>query len=512
MANIPKGFGTAKDLLRRFKSARERRELWRSLHQEAFDFAAPQRETFRFRSPGQRKNRHIFDSTAVDGLEQFASVIQGSMVPSWQPWAELVSGSEIPEEEKDKTNQLLGDATKQFFASLNHSNFSTEITPAFSDLGIGTGAIIVEEGEFAKGEDFEFTNVPLAELYPETPANGSIDSAWRQQEVEPRHIERIWPGADLPPSLETAKKNKPEEKIKLLNAMLFNPDDGRYHQIVMHEASKHVLFTQSFKTKRLIVFRWHVVPGETFGRGPVIQKLPDIRTVNKMVQFILENAALQIAGVYTGVDDGIFNPHTVRISPGTVIPVASNGTQNPSLKGLERSGDLGLGDALLGQLQEGIRKSLLSSPLGEVTDPVKSATEQQLRMQEFIKRRGASVGRMKSELIEPLVAAGIDILSGLGKIAAFEVDGKQVTIKQASPLSKAEDLEDFQNLQVWMGFNAQLPPEVVAGAVKVEDIPKFSGEKLGLPPELFRTDEERKELAAQVQEAAEAQIEQPQQG
>jgi len=81
--SIPKGLGTVKDLCKRADKAKETWELWRSLHQEAFDFAAPQRETFRFWSPGQRKNRHIFDSTAVVGLVTFANKIQGSIVPSW---------------------------------------------------------------------------------------------------------------------------------------------------------------------------------------------------------------------------------------------------------------------------------------------------------------------------------------------------------------------------------------------------------------------------------------------
>jgi hypothetical protein len=50
-----KGLGSVTDMLKRFDVARKRWNLWRSLHQEAYDFAAPERETFRFRSPGQRK-------------------------------------------------------------------------------------------------------------------------------------------------------------------------------------------------------------------------------------------------------------------------------------------------------------------------------------------------------------------------------------------------------------------------------------------------------------------------
>ena len=51
---IPAGLGDVKALKKRSSKAQDNWELWRSLHQEAFDFAAPQRETFRFWCPGER--------------------------------------------------------------------------------------------------------------------------------------------------------------------------------------------------------------------------------------------------------------------------------------------------------------------------------------------------------------------------------------------------------------------------------------------------------------------------
>lgn len=507
MFDIPSPFGSMKDLLRRAEKARENWEMWRSIHQEAYDFAAPQRETLRFWSPGQRKNRHIFDSTAVDGLVTFSNRLQGSIVPSWIKWMNLVAGDEVPEEDKDRVNTLLEQQTKIFFNAINHSNLSTEITPAFSDLGIGTGAIEINEGDFAKAEGVKFTNVPLAELWPETPICGKIENVWRQQEIEAGHIMQTWRDAKLPEQLAERAKKNPNSKEKILNGMLLNPTDSKYYQFVIHKNMKALIFSQSFLSKRLIVFRWHVTPGETFGRGPIMQKMSDIRTVNKVKQFILENAAIQMAGIYTGVDDGVFNPHTVRIAPGTIIPVASNKSTEPSLQALPRAGDIGLGGIVLEDLQNSIRKSLMSDPMGEISDPVRTATEQMMRMQEALKDRGASYGRLKSELIEPLVNAVVDILSSLGKMAPIKVDGKQVTMKHESPLAKAEETEEFQNSQVWFSMVSQLPPEIAAGAVRVENLPRFWAEKLSVPLDLVRTEEERQELAENImQQAQQAQM------
>jgi hypothetical protein len=505
--NIPNGLGSIDDLKKRAAKARSNWENWRSILQEAYDYAAPQRDTISMHNPGQRKNRHVFDSTAIDGLVSFANRIQGAIVPSWQRWMSLVAGEAIPKEQRDKIDSDLEFFNDVFFSNLNHSNFSTEIAPALSDLGIGTGAILIEEGEFAKEETLKFTNIPLAELHPEKPARGPVVNVWRPQQIEIRHIKEIWPTAELSDNLAKMAKDNEFQEVEIKNAMLFNPSDGKYWHIVIYEKDNHVLFSQSFDTRRLIVFRWHVTPGEIFGRGPILQKMADIRTLNKVVQFLLENAAIQIAGTYTGVADGIFNPYTARIAPGVILPVSSNASTNPTLQALPRAGDIQLSGIVIENLQQGIKKALLSDPLGEITDPVRTATEQLIRQQEALKDRGASFGRLKSELIEPLVAAVVDILKSRGQMpGVLSVDGKTFTIKQESPLAKSEGLEDFQNQQVWFNSLQGLPPEVVMGSVRIEDIPKEWQEKLGVNPELVRPKEERRELGKAFVQAAQSGI------
>ena len=504
---IPKGLGSMADLLARFEVAAENRELWLSLHQEALDYSSPSRETFTHKSVGQKRNRHIFDSTAITGLQQFSNRIQGALMPAWQEWIRLVAGDDIPDEDKDDVAEGLEKITKTVFSHLNHSNFYTEISPTTIDLGIGTGAILLEEGEFGKDVALKFSNVPLGELYPEKPASGSIDNVWRKQSIRPINIKNSWPEAVLTPDLEKMAEKASSSEVEILNGMLLNQESQLYEQVLIYPKKKHLLFTQSFKTKRLIVSRWHVAPGEVYGRGPVVQSLPDIRTANKVKQFILENAAMQMAGIFTGVNDGVFNPHTVRLSPGAIIPVSSNSSQNPSLRGLERSGDLGLGQLVLQDLQDNIRKSLFVDPIGTLSDPIRSATEIMLRNQDMLKNSGASFGRQKTELIEPIINGVLDILSSRGLIPELTANGRDVTLKQQSPLAKAESIDDFQNSQLWFQMVSQLPQEIVGASVRVEDLPRFWAESLGVPAALVRSEEEVQQISAAVQKQAQQGIE-----
>lgn len=505
MVNLPKGLGSVDKLLKRFQKCEERYNKWRSLHQEAMDYCTPQRETFTLQAEGQRKNHFVFDSTAEEGIEQFASRIQGSLMPTWQQWMNLAAGDDIPEDEKEEVDKALKQATDTFFSNLNHSNFDTEITPSLVDLGIGTGCILVEENDFDESSAFKFTNIPLAELYIEKPARGAVKNVWRKQKVEAISMKTTWPDMAVDRDLEKIIAKDPNQELDILNAFLFNQSTKQYDQVVIWK--KKPLFTQSFKTRRMIVFRWSLTPGEAYGRGPGIKKLPDIRVANKITELTLGNAALQMSGVYTGRSDGIFNPHTVRIAPGVVIPVGSNDNANPTLRGMTPSGNLNIADGLLQNYQDGIRKAFFSSPLGEISDPVRSATENILRNQEFLKQSGASIGRQKTELIEPLVAACVDILIERGKFPDIQVDGKDVTIKQMSPLAKAEDLENFQNTQLWLStLSLFLPQEVIALKVKVEDLPGKFQQQLGTDPSLIRSEAETKEVAGQIQEAAGQQL------
>jgi hypothetical protein len=496
-------FGGVDKLLKRFKAASASYDMFRSIHQETYDFVAPQRETFRFYAPGQEKNRHVFDSTAVIGLEQFASRIKGSTLPSWKQWAKLEAGSIVPNGEEVEVNKALEEGTDILFSALNHSNFDTEVNPALVDLGIGTGAIIIDEGEFNSGDLFRFTNVPLSELYPEKPAFGRIRSGWRKQRVEVGQISQMWEGADIGEKLEKMIEADPNREEEILNGQLYNPGDKLYYNIVIHEASKKIIFDQSFESQRLIIFRWHVTPGEVYGRGPAMQSLPDIRTLNKIVEFDLQSLALSVGGVYTGVSDGIFNPNTVTLQPKTIIPVSSNNNSNPTLRALDVGGNQRDVDIKIAQLQDRINKSFFANPLGEITDPVRSATENMIRQQEMLKQAGASFGRIRSELVEPLIEACVDILRSLGRLPSLQIDGEKVTIKHSSPLAKAEDLEDFQNILSWAQANIGIVgPEVFMGTAKVESFPKITGKQLGIPAELIRSDEEVQALGEAAAAAA----------
>jgi hypothetical protein len=206
-----------------------------------------------------------------------------------------------------------------------------------------------------------------------------------------------------------------------------------------------------------------------------------------------------MTGVYTAMSDGQWNPYTATIAPGAIIPVSSNSNQNPSLRPLENSGRLDVGQIIIEELQSTINRAFFSNPLGDVSDPVKSATEQMLRSQEMLRNAGASFGRLKTEMVEAIVTRGVGILKRAGKLPEIKVDGRDITLKMQSPLAKAEAMEEFNSFQVWWAQMQTLPPEVLALGARIENIPNWTATKLGLPTaDLARTESQIKTAATAV--------------
>lgn len=502
--SIPRELGSPEDLIKRFDAAKKARQTWFTHLRECYEYALPQRDTLTAHSPGQKKNADVYDATAVIGVQKFASRLQATLVPPWRHWSILVPGSDIPEAEHEEIQPILDDVTKVIFDHINHSNFATQAHESFLDLSVSTGVLSCEQSD-SPNSLLEFHSAPLAEIFPEAGPWGTIETVWREHKVPARHVDRLWPGAELSAKMKKRANDKPEDKIPLIEGTVYNPKTLTWYQCVLERNEKHIIFTQEYDVSPWIVFREYVIPGEVLGRGRVMQVLPDVKTANKVVEYTLKNAALAISGVYTAADDGVINPYSIRLTPGAIIPVGSNDNSNPTLRPLDRSGDIQFASLVLDDLRRRINKALYAEPFGEIEQPVKSATEMALRNQELVQDSGSAFGRLQTEFIEKVIRRAVSVLRQAGKIPPFSVDGREVTIKHTSPLARAQDQDELVAMNQYLATISQLGPEVLGLGTKLEDLPQWVGKKLGIESDLLRTEVEREELASEAQQAAQAQ-------
>lgn len=492
--------GSIIELQKRYKAAKARKSGWSELLRECYEYALPQRETFNRTSPGQDRQREIYDSTAQVAVARFVSRIQMQLCPPWREWSKLTPGLDVPKEVRESPDLLaqLEEQTDVLFSHINHSNFITQAPEAFGDLAVGTGALHISESTSPGGSLLDFQAVPLSELVLEEGPRGTIETVWREHEVPARNIVRMYPGAVLSDELQRAVSEAPDKRVRLVEGTVYAPEADRYQAIVFQaEKGKDLMWQEVYEVSPWVVFRWSVTAGEIYGRGPVMSILPDIKTVNVVKEFTLRNAALNVSGVYTATDDGVINPYTMTIAPNSVIPVGSNDSSNPTLRALERSGDPNLAQIIIEDLQSNIKRALFNS-MRQADGPVKSATEIAIDNTELVQDIGASFGRLQTEFAERMLRRCMDILSRAGKLAHIRADGRQITLKHTSPLARAQDQADLLGIQQWLEFMGAINPEVMMLGVKVEDVPEKTGRMIGVDPALLRDESERTKMQEQI--------------
>ena len=89
--------------------------------------------------------------------------MQSGLVPNFARWADLLAGSEVPDDERDQINNQLDEITEYVFEIIQNSNFGQEIHECFIDLAVGTSCLMIEEGDAVN--PVRFSAIPFLRLY-----------------------------------------------------------------------------------------------------------------------------------------------------------------------------------------------------------------------------------------------------------------------------------------------------------------------------------------------------------
>ena len=492
----------ATEVLKKYKEAQNIKDYWKDRFEEAYEYCLPNRESFYDESPGQRRTDKIFDETAVVGVQEFASRLQAGITPTFARWADFQAGSEIPSEQKPEINLKLDKITDYVFQILQTSNFNQEIHEAFMDLAIGTGVLLVEEGDSV--DPIKFTAVPLTRVCLNNGPDGKIDTVYRTRVCKPTEINVLYPKAVLPENFDPLKQKK---QIKIIESVYKVHEDNveKYKFCVVMENPKHILLEEMYTgegSNPYLVFRWNKASGEVYGRGPVFNAMAAIKTCNLTIELILQNAQMSVSGVYTYEDDGVINPDNISLVPGSLIPVA------PGSRGLipiQAASNFDVAQLVLNDMRANIKKALYMEALGKPEGTPMTATEVSERMADLSRQIGSSFGRLQSELINPLLRRIIRILSKQGRIDIPQVNGREVKIAPRSPLAQAQHLQDVADVTRFNEIIAgTFGPQMINLIVDQNETAKYLAEKMNLPEKLIRNEQEQKELVNRMQQLQES--------
>lgn len=503
----------------RIKKAEALKERRRDLNEGAYEIAMPQRNLYTNVDIGDSRMNGVFTSAGMASVNNFVNNMQNSLTPPFTRWAELTSGESIPDEQIDDLNESLQDLTKEFFTYLDNSNFATASAEMYYDLVVGTGALLINKGEFDRPLNFQA--IPTSQLALEEGVFGTIGGVFRKYELPARLIEYQWTDAKLPPQLQQIIKDKPNDKVCLDEVTYLDPKtDTWYYEVLWFKGEdQERLLTRTTSYNPWIIVRWSKIAGEVEGRGPLLQALPDLKMLNHGKEMAAVTAQINAFGTYTVESDGVLDSRSARITPGGFLAVKNNpgGPAAPSIAALPRVGDTRAQEFFFEGLENDIKRIMLDNKLPSEAGPVRSPTEIVERIKEFQVDFGSAFGRLMHEFVTPLFKTALTVLDEAGKVNIPLVDTinpitggrerKKITddaaftkVKMLAPVAKAQQLEDVQNVMQAIQMNQSIDPRLPIVGYKVEKLPQFLGEKLGVPADLIRDEAEQATALQSVSE------------
>lgn len=486
-------------VLRCFERARQLRAPKEARFDQAMRYAMPGRGAF-FSSNADSEIDDIFDETAIIATQEFASRLQAGITPNFTRWAKLNAGLDIDALDAEQVNRDLEAVTEFVFDVLNASNFPQESAEAFMDLAVTLGALEVEKGTAL--QPVRFNAIPINELYVANGPFDALDQFFRVRTYAPDQFEVKFPGHTMPADQLTEWK-KTGKPYNFIDAVMRDWDDPNkechYRSLLCRETGSSIVHREEYEGSGscpIICFRWGKEAGSVWGRGPLMNVMPAVKTCNLVVQMVLENAQMSIAGLYNMDDDGSVNVDTVELVPGTIIPRAPG---SRGIEAVQAGGNFNVASLVLDDQRANIKRGLYNDMLGNPNRTPMSATEVAERMADLSRQIGSAFGRLMGELIFPVMQRVVFILKDLGAIKLPVVNGREVKVVATSPLARAQDQEDISNVDRLIVFvQKNFGPQMVNLFIKGEDVTPYVGDKLGVPSRLVRKTPEIKGFVDQV--------------
>ena len=217
---------------------------------------------------------------------------------------------------------------------------------------------------------------------------------------------------------------------------------------------------------------------------------------------------MAISGIYQMEDDGVINVDSINLVPGTIIPKAM-GSQG--LQPIQPAGRFDVAQFNLEKSQNNIKKHLYNDMLGDPNRTPASATEVAERMADLSRRMGAAFGRLQKELVQTVLQRVIYILKKQGRIELPTVNGREVRVKSVSPLAQAQANQDITAVSRFLELaNGAFGPEMMQLIINSEQTVAYLAKKFGVPDNLVRDEEERKQIVAMMQQMQQSQAQAPQ--
>lgn len=503
-------------------------KLQRSMHEshwrECYKFGAPERQQSfdggEIGSTRETERADLFDSTAAESVQLLVASIMSGVTPSNALWFKAVPDGVDDITEVTEGERWLEAVCQFMWRNIHAANFDSEAPETVTDVTVAGWGVLFVDIDREAGGGYVFESWAIGDCFlGSSRADGMVDTIYREHMMTCEAMINEYGEKNCHHSILEAVKRNPEERFRVLHVIKPRKVKGAgqlnkdmsfasYH---IDLNNKHMMKESGFHEFPCACPRMRRIPNSVYGKGQMTVALPDAKSVNHLMRKTLESADLAIAGMWIAEDDGVLNPHTVRIGPKKIIVANSV----DSMKRLDDGSNFQVSELLLDRLQGGIRKKLMADQLPPIGTQQMTATEINTRVAIIRQMLGPLYGRFQSEYLIPLLdrCFGLALRSGVLGNPPQELQGRNLSFKFMSPMARSQQMEEVVATEQYIASiaNAAQIDNTILDNVNFDAAAQVMATGRGVPAAILRSAEEIQDLRKARQEAQEKQAEMQQQ-
>lgn len=484
---------------------------------EAYKYAAPERQQSFIgddvTDTRKTQRAELLDSTLAEATQLLVSSIISGTTPANALWFKAVPDGVDDPAELTEGEQWLDVVCQFIWRNIHGANYDSEIFDLVLDCVVAGWGVMYADIDRKAGGGYVFQTYDIGQCYlASTRQDQKIDTLFREFDMTAAALVAEYGENKVSEKVRNTYKDKPDNKIKVLTVV--QPRNvhvqGDQYQLAkkmpfasyhIEVEAKNILKESGYNEFPYVVPRFRKLPCSVYGIGQVSIALPDAKTANKLMRDTLRSAEISTLGMWIAKDDGVLNPRTVRLGGGKIV-VANDTT---SMQRMDDGKGYQVGVELLGLLQGGIRKKMMSDQLQPQDGPAMTATEVHVRVDLIRQQLGPLYGRWQAELLTPLLERtfGLAYRAGVIGDAPEEMQGRNLSFKFISALARSQQLEEVTAIERFMmGLSsvAQID-QTILDNIDFDAVAQVTGMGLGVPTSILRTQDEINAIRQQRQQA-----------
>lgn len=494
---------TAKDIQKQFEKLKDDRAVRDGMLQRIAYYTVPTKAYFLKDKQvlGEKLPSDIYDTTGIDSVMILAAALHGYLTNPSSRWFEF----EMQDKETNQISEVkqwLSDAQRETYDVLNGSNFNQQIHETYVDLvSLAASPLFMDEDVKTT---VRFSCRPLYECYFMEDENERVNRMYRKFPFTAIQAYSKWKdkcGKTILKAIQQQEFSKPFNFIHLVCPRdVYDPskDDAfnmPFASYYVNLEDKIIVEEGGYHEFPFAVPRYSKLPDDPYGYSPGWTAFADIKTANRQ-QYVLLRAGEK------AVDPPLVLPHDGFILPIKLNAAALNyrlpGTlPTDKIEPIMSGQNLPIGLDHLKHTQEQIKTKFHTDLfLMMLDDRQRTAQEIMQRVSDRMLILGPVIGRLMTELLEPVISRTLNICIRRGRIKQppDAIKGKNFIINYLGPLAKAQKSADLQAITALLAVTNSVmavKPEV-SDKIDTDKIIDEVADIVGVDPELVRDDDEVK--------------------